>query len=162
MNFSDDRWTGPTLSLLRIVTGLLFLAHGTSKLFDFPHVDMPMAITVGSLPWIAGVLEVVGGALIVLGLFTRPTAFILSGQMAVAYWMIHAPQSPFPIQNGGDPAILYCFIFLFFAAAGAGPWSLDALRARKGDDDEDSFVQGYAAPGGERQYSPEDFGDKTV
>ena len=127
-----SRFTGPAHALLRIVTGLLFLEHGTSKLLDFPHVDMPMAVTVGSLPWVAGVLELLGGLLIMVGLLTRPTAFILAGEMAVAYWMFHAPQSTFPIQNMGEAAILYCFIFLFLAAAGAGPWSVDgSLRQRR-------------------------------
>ncbi|MCA1652810.1 MAG: DoxX family protein [Sphingomicrobium sp.] len=126
----SDRWAGPALSLLRIVAGLLFLEHGTSKLLDFPHVDMPMAITVGSLPWIAGLLELVGGALLVVGLFSRPVAFILSGEMAVGYWMAHAPRSTFPVQNMGDAAILFCFVFLLIAAAGPGPWSLDASMRR--------------------------------
>ncbi len=127
----DDRWAGPALSLLRIVAGLLFLEHGTSKLLDFPHVDMPMAITVGSLIWFSAVLELVGGLLLIVGLFTRVTAFILSGEMAIAYWMVHAPHSTFPIQNGGEAAILYCFIFLAIAAIGPGPWSIDAARGRK-------------------------------
>ena len=127
----DDRWAGPALSLLRIVAGLLFLEHGTSKLLDFPHVDMPGAITVGSLIWFSAVLELVGGLLLIIGLFSRVTAFILSGEMAIAYWMVHAPQSTFPIQNGGEAAILYCFIFLAIAAIGPGPWSIDAARGRR-------------------------------
>ena len=84
-----------------------------------------------SLPGIAGLLELVGGAFLIVGLFTRPVAFILSGEMAFAYWMAHAPQSPFPVVNGGDAAILYCFVFLYLAFAGGGPWSLDALWRRK-------------------------------
>ena len=127
MNFLD-RWQGPLLSVLRIVTALLFIEHGTSKLFDFPHVDMPMAITVGSLPWIAGVMEVVGGLTLLIGLFTRPVAFILAGEMAVAYWMAHAPRSTFPAVNGGDAAILFCFVFLYIAAAGPGPWAIGSTR----------------------------------
>ena len=123
-----DRWQGPLLSILRIVAALLLLEHGTSKLLDFPHMDMPMAITVGSLPWIAGLIELVGGALLLIGLFARPVAFILSGEMAVAYWMAHAPKSTFPAINGGDAAILFCFIFLYLAAAGPGPWSVGAKR----------------------------------
>ena len=124
-----DRWKGPLLSILRIVTALLFIEHGTSKLFGFPHMDMPMAVTIGSVPWIAGLMEVVGGVLVLAGLFTRPIAFILSGEMAAAYWMAHAPRSTFPAVNGGDAAILFCFIFLYIAAAGPGPWAIGS-RAR--------------------------------
>ena len=118
------RYSDEALSLLRIVTALLFMLHGTSKLFGFPPTEMAPAIY--SLSWIAGVLEVVGGALLIVGLWSRLTAFVLSGQMAVAYWMVHAPQSPFPANNGGDAAILFCFVFLFIAAAGPGAWSIDA------------------------------------
>ncbi|MDB5648372.1 DoxX family protein [Methylobacterium sp.] len=122
-------WAPRLLSVLRIMAGLLFLEHGTQKLLGFPARmgggPMPDLL---SLPGIAGSLELVGGALIVLGLFTRPVAFLLSGQMAVAYFLAHAPKSPFPALNGGDAAILFCFVFLYFAAAGAGPWSLDARR----------------------------------
>lgn len=131
MTRTDDRWSGLTLSLLRIVAGLLFLEHGTSKLLNFPHVDMPMAITVGSMIWFSAVLELVGGLLLIVGLFSRVTAFILSGEMAVAYWLYHAPQSTFPIQNMGEAAILYCFIFLAIAGSGPGPWSLDAARKKQ-------------------------------
>lgn len=118
------------LSVLRIVSALIFFAHGTQKLLGFPASDMNPAFL--SLPWFAGLLELVGGALLVLGLFTRPVAFVLSGQMAVAYWIAHAPQSPFPALNGGDAAILYCFLFLYFVFAGPGPWSLDAMQGRDG------------------------------
>ncbi len=116
------------LSLLRIMTGLLFLAHGTAKLFAFPHVAMFDNLEIASLTGVAGILEVVGGALITIGLFTRPVAFILSGMMAVAYFLAHAPQNFFPILNGGESAILFSFIFIYLAAAGAGPWSVDAAR----------------------------------
>ena len=116
------------LSLLRIMTGLLFLAHGTAKLFSFPHVEMFDNLEIASLTGVAGILEVVGGTLIAIGLFTRPVAFILSGQMAVAYFMAHAPQKFFPILNGGESAILFSFIFIYLAAAGAGPWSVDTAR----------------------------------
>ena len=126
----DGRWAGEALSLLRIVAALIFLMHGSSKLIGFPSTDMPMP-PVGSLMWIGGALELVGGLLLLIGLFSRPVAFILSGEMAVAYWMFHAPQSTFPMQNGGDAAILYCFVFLLIAAAGPGPWSIDATRGRK-------------------------------
>ena len=119
------RYSDEALSLLRIVAALLFMLHGTSKLFGFPPTDMG-APPIYSLPWIAGVLEVVGGFLLIIGLWSRLTAFVLSGQMAVAYWMVHAPQSPFPSNNGGDAAILFCFVFLFIAAAGPGAWSIDA------------------------------------
>ena len=117
------------LSILRIVAALLFFEHGLAKLLGFPPSDhSPEVLTLG---WFAGVLELVGGALLIVGLFTRPVAFILSGEMAFAYWMAHAPKSPFPLVNGGDAAILYCFVFLYLAFAGGGPWSLDALLLRK-------------------------------
>ena len=121
-------WAPRVLSILRIVAALLFFEHGTSKLLGFPPSDHSPEVL--SLSWIAGLLEMVGGALLILGLFTRPVAFILSGEMAFAYWMAHAPQSAFPLSNGGDAAILYCFVFLYLAFAGGGPWSLDALRQR--------------------------------
>ena len=121
-------WAPRMLSVLRIVAGLLLFAHGTQKLLGFPASEFSPEFM--SLPWIAGALELVGGPLLILGLFTRPVAFVLSGQMAVAYWMAHAPQSPFPVLNGGDSAILYCFVFLYLVFAGPGPWSLDAILGR--------------------------------
>jgi putative oxidoreductase len=121
-------WAPYLLSVLRIVAALLFFEHGTQKLLGFPPSGRPGPELL-SLSWIAGVLELVGGALLILGLFTRPVAFVLSGEMAFAYWMSHAPRSFYPILNGGDAAILYCFVFLYLAAAGPGPWSLDAARA---------------------------------
>jgi putative oxidoreductase len=124
-------WPGRVLSIVRIVLGAVFITFGTMKLFGIPPLPPEVTLPVLSLGWIAGVLEVVGGPLIVLGLLTRPTAFILSGQMAVAYWHGHAPLSPWPSVNMGTPAILYCFLFLYLAFAGAGPWSLDALIARR-------------------------------
>ena len=119
------------LSVLRIVAGLLFFLAGTSKIFAFP-VGMPGGLTAvfPSQVWIGGVLELVGGALLMLGLFTRPAAFVLSGEMAVAYFQFHAPSSFWPTVNNGVPAVLDCFIFLYLSAAGGGPWSLDALRKR--------------------------------
>ena len=122
-------WAPRVLSILRIVAALLFFEHGASKLLGFPPSEHSGPEFL-SLSWIAGALELVGGALLVVGLFTRLVAFILSGEMAVAYWMAHAPQGPFPLANGGDAAILYCFVFLYLVFAGGGPWSLDALRRR--------------------------------
>ena len=119
------RYSDEALSLLRIVAALLFLLHGTSKLFDFPPYPLGSP-NIYSTFWIAGVMELIGGTLLIFGLFSRLTAFLLSGEMAVAYWMFHAPSSPFPTVNGGEAAILYCFIFLFIAAAGPGAWSIDA------------------------------------
>ena len=115
------------LAVLRIVTALLFIEHGTQKLFGLPETEMSPAFL--SLPWLAGAIEIVGGVLVLLGLFTRPAAFIMSGQMAVAYWMAHAPQSFFPVENGGDAAILFCFVFLYIFIAGPGAWSLDGRPA---------------------------------
>ena len=127
-----DKFSGPLLSVLRIVSALLFIAHGTTKLFSFPATEMfATPPPVGGLMWIGGILEAGGGLLLLIGLFTRPVAFVLSGMMAVAYWMFHAPASIYPVQNGGDAAILFCFVFLYIAAAGGGPWSVDnALRKK--------------------------------
>lgn len=126
----DSMWSSRMLSVLRIVAALLFIEHGTAKLFGFPEVAMFENFDLISLAGLAGVLEVVGGLLLLVGLFTRPTAFILSGEMAFAYWIAHAPQSPFPVVNEGDSAILYCFIFLYLAFAGGGAWSVDRAMAR--------------------------------
>ena len=120
-------WAPRVLSILRIVAALLFMEHGTQKLLGFPPSPNPGPALL-SISGIAGLLELIGGALLAAGLFTRPVAFILSGEMAFAYWMAHAPRSFFPILNGGDAAILYCFIFLYLAFAGGGPWSVDAMR----------------------------------
>ncbi|WP_375462377.1 DoxX family protein [uncultured Methylobacterium sp.] len=117
------------LALLRIVTGLVFLQHGTQKFFALPPRTAP-APELLSLLGAAGLLELVGGVLIILGLFTRPTAFLLSGQMAVGYFLFHLPKSPFPAVNGGDAAILLCFVFLYLCVAGSGALSLDARRTR--------------------------------
>jgi putative oxidoreductase len=112
-----------TLSIVRIVVGLLFLEHGTSKLLDFPHG--PVQPAMGSLLWYQGIIEVVGGVLFTIGFLTRPVAFILAGDMAFAYFMQHAPKSFFPMLNGGDAAILYCFVFLLYFVAGPGRWAAD-------------------------------------
>jgi putative oxidoreductase len=125
-------WAPRLLSILRIVAALIFMEHGTQKLLGFP-VSEDSSPALFSLSGIAGILELIGGALLVLGLFTRPVAFILSGQMAVAYWYAHAPRSFFPVNNEGDAAILYCFVFLYLFAAGAGPWSLDNWMRGKGE-----------------------------
>jgi putative oxidoreductase len=123
------RWHSQFLSVLRIMAGLLFLEHGASKFLGFPHVDkVPDAL---SMSGVGGMLELVGGALITLGLFTRPVAFLLSGEMAVAYFYAHAPRAFFPLLNGGDAAILFCFVFLYLFFAGPGPWSIDAMMKRK-------------------------------
>jgi putative oxidoreductase len=123
------RYAPCMLSVLRIVVALLFLEHGTSKLFGWPSPASAPAPF--SLIWFAGAIELFGGVLVVLGLFTRTAALIMSGEMAFAYFMGHAPSSFFPILNSGDSAILYCFVFLYLAFAGAGPWSVDALIERK-------------------------------
>lgn len=124
-----EAWAPQVRGILRIVAALLFIEHGTQKLLGFPASEFSPGFM--SLPWIAGLLEIIGGALLVVGLFTRPVAFLLSGQMAVAYWMAHAPQSFFPVLNGGDAAILFCFVFLYLVFAGPGAWSLDAARAER-------------------------------
>ncbi|WGM47861.1 hypothetical protein KOAAANKH_02746 [Brevundimonas sp. NIBR10] len=130
--FNTSALAPKTLAALRIVAGLLFLAHGLIKLFGFPEGAEPGQVPLLSLMGVGAVLEAVGGALLVLGLFTRPTAFVLSGEMAVAYWMFHAPSSPYPAVNGGDAAILFCFIFLYLACAGGGAWTLDSrIRTRR-------------------------------
>lgn len=122
------------LALLRIVSGLIFLAHGTQKFLSFPAGEPAGSGWVLDNPGaFAGIVELVTGLLITLGLFTRPAAILASGTMAVAYWMAHAPQNMFPVNNGGDAAILYCFVFLYLAFAGPGAWSADGVRTRKTD-----------------------------
>jgi putative oxidoreductase len=124
--------SAPTLlSVLRIVLGLLYMQHGLSKLFGFP-APPPANFQLVSLLGLAGLLETFGGLLITVGLFTSPVAFILSGEMAFAYFMSHFPRAWLPALNGGNLAVLYCFVYLYLAAAGGGPWSLDAMRARAG------------------------------
>jgi putative oxidoreductase len=125
-------WAPQLLSLLRIIAAFLFMQVGTAKLFAFPAAVMPGGGTAppGTLPWVAGVLETFGGALLLVGLFTRPVAFILSGEMAFAYFIGHAPRGLWPVLNEGSGAILFCFIYLYLSAAGPGPWSVDAALRR--------------------------------
>ncbi len=135
-----DSWSPKILSLMRFVVGLVFLQHGTQKILHFPAAmaapggggprpAMPplMAMLGGASGWI----ELVGGILIVIGLFTRPVAFLISGEMAIAYFMAHAPRSPFPILNGGDLAVTFCFVFLYLAFAGGGPLSVDGMMKKR-------------------------------
>jgi len=126
-----DVWVPRAQGLLRIVVTFLFLEHGTAKLFGVPHVAMFDNLQLMSLIGVAGIIEVVGGVLVLIGLFTRPAAFILSGEMAAAYFMAHAPQGNVlvPLLNQGESAVMFCFVFLFFAAAGAGAWGVDTMRA---------------------------------
>ena len=129
MSSWSAQWAPQLLSVLRIITAFLFMEHGTMKLFGFPA---PMGnISLFSLMGFAGVLEVFGGLLILIGLFTRPVAFLLSGEMAFAYFMAHAPQSFWPVLNHGEAAVFYCFAFLYLAAAGAGPWSADHVLCQR-------------------------------
>lgn len=122
-------WAPHLLGALRIVTGFLFLQHGSAKLFGAPHIAMFDGLQIISLTGLAGILELGGGTLVMLGLFTRPAAFLLSGMMAVAYFMAHAPGGFLPILNQGELAVLYCFVFLYFSAVGGGSFSVDgALR----------------------------------
>jgi putative oxidoreductase len=121
-------FAGEIHSILRFVAGILFACHGAQKLFGALGGTVQPA---GSLPWLAGVIELVAGVLIAIGFFTSFAAFIASGEMAFAYFMVHAPKAPWPILNGGELAVLYCFLFLYMAARGSGPWSLDRMIRRK-------------------------------
>ena len=121
-------WSDRLLSVLRIVLAGLFVQHGTAKLFHIPHIAQFDHVQLMSLAGLAGVIEIVFGLLLLIGLFSRLSAFILSGEMAVAYFMAHFPHGPLPILNQGELAAVYCWAFLYFAAAGGGPWSLDAFR----------------------------------
>ena len=122
-------WEPRILSVLRIIVGLLYMQHGLFKIFGFPPGPSPAKpfVLMSLVPGLAGLLELIGGALVTAGLFTRIAAFILSGEMAVAYFMAHAPRGFFPYSNGGSLAVLYCFVFLYLAFAGPGPWAVDRL-----------------------------------
>ena len=132
---SDRLSTAPStfglLSVLRIFTGLALLQHGTGKILGFPVVPSFAHVQIGSLTGVGGLIELIGGVLFTIGLFTRPVAFVLSGFTAAAYFIAHASKGFYPVLNGGELAALYCFVFLYFSFAGAGPWSVDALIRRK-------------------------------
>lgn len=151
----SEQWAPYAIAVLRIVTALLFLERGTSKILEWPYTSMS-GPPIWSLFWAAGMLELVGGLLLIVGLFTRWVGLLLAGEMAIAYWYIHAPESIFPMINRGETAILYCFIFLTLVATGAGRWSIDAIISRNR-----SFVKGYASPGGERVYTDEELGSSN-
>ncbi|MEA2823611.1 MAG: putative oxidoreductase [Alphaproteobacteria bacterium] len=123
-----QRWSPQLLSLMRLAVGITFVEHGTQKLLGFP-LPAPGALGIFLLLF-TGILETVAGTLLTVGLMTRMAAFLLSGELAVGYWWMHAPRSPYPMANGGEAMVLYCFVFLYIAAAGPGPWSLDALQKR--------------------------------
>ena len=125
------RYSLSLLSILRIFTGLSLLEHGTAKIVGFPAVPIFARVEIGSLIGVGGLIELIGGILFTIGLFTRPVAFVLSGFTAAAYFMAHASKSFYPIVNGGELAAVYCFVFLYFVFAGAGPWSVDTLIGRK-------------------------------
>jgi putative oxidoreductase len=144
---SRSPWTARVLSILRIVAGSMFITAGTMKIFGYPPMPPGQPpIQLMSQMGVGGMLETVGGLLIILGLFTRPVAFILSGEMAVAYFQFHAPNGFLPIVNGGQPAVFYCFFFLYLVFAGPGPWSIDALIARRRGSAVDGGYAGRAAP----------------
>ena len=130
MNEKIVAWTPRALSVFRIITGLMIIEHGMAKIIGWPVVPTFANLQPFSLIGAAGFIELIGGALLILGLFTQPAAFILSGEMAVAYFMVHAPKSFYPLVNGGTLAIMYCFACLYLSTAGAGPWSVDAAMKR--------------------------------
>lgn len=129
MTQTAQRFAPSVLSILRIMSALLLLQHPLSKFFAFPAAMKPPAMF--SLIWFAGVIEIIGGVLLLIGLFTRTTAFILSGHLAFAYFIGHAPKGFYPLTNGGEAAVLFCFVFLYIAAAGGGPFSVDATRGKR-------------------------------
>ena len=124
-------WTPRLLSVMRAMSALLLMQHGTAKFLGIPQMEAFAKLQPYSLSWFAGLFELFGGALLLIGLFTRPVAFVLSGVMAFAYFIVHAPRAFYPIVNGGELAALYCFVFLYLAVAGGGSWSIDALRNRR-------------------------------
>ena len=130
----DSRLIAKALAVLRIVTASLFLQHGMTKILSYP-MSSASGPREWSLLWVAGVLELFGSLFLLVGLFTRPVAFVLAGEMAIAYWMVHAPRGPFPMLNDGEGAILFCFIFLLFVATGAGTWSVDEALLKRHDRD---------------------------
>ena len=137
-----DRHARKMLSVLRIVTALLFLSHGLSKIVGIPMSSASFP-TPWTLLWIAGMLELIGGFLLLIGLWSRPVAFLLAGEMAVAYWMVHAPGNFWPVLNGGESAILFCFVFLYVMMRGPGPWSVDCwLGQRRAAEGPDSYYEG--------------------
>ena len=126
-----SRWQPQMLAILRIVVALLFIEHATIKLLGFPPGGQPGLQDVGSFLWVAGLIELVTGVLVLVGLFTRPAAFVAAGEMAVAYWMVHAKMGFYPAVTMGEAAILFCFAFLYIAAAGPGAWSIDGARLKR-------------------------------
>ena len=126
--FATAVWAPRALSLLRIVAALVFMEHGCGKLFGFPAWPAGGRPAVFEAEWFAGIIEGLGGLLLALGVFIRPVAFVMSGEMAIGYWTFHAPKSFYPLLNGGDAAVLYCFVFLYIFVAGGGAWSVDRLR----------------------------------
>jgi putative oxidoreductase len=129
----EQAWTSRVLSVLRIVTAFLFMMHGSAKILHLPYQPEFNDVQLFSLIGIGGLLELIGGLLLLIGLFTRAVAFILSGEMAVAYFMFHAPTAFLPLLNEGDAAVLFCFVFLYLAFAGPGPWSVDAMWRARGN-----------------------------
>ena len=125
-----SRWQPQMLAILRIVVALLFIEHATIKLLGFPPGGQPGLQATGTFLWIAGIIELVTGVLVLLGLFTRVAAFVAAGEMAIAYWTVHAKMGAYPAVNMGEGAILFCFVFLYLAAAGPGAWSIDGARRR--------------------------------
>ena len=139
LNSFSSRWSSHILSVLRIVAAFLFMPHGAQKLFGFLSPQHAVLPPLFSLLGLAGVLEFFGGLFLLLGLFTHPVAFILSGEMAVAYFMVHAPKGFWPLRNGGDLAAIFCFVFLYLAIAGGGTWSVDRLWRRDNSSDNSSY-----------------------